>query len=57
MNCCCTHLCTTLTLPCRGFGEAIPELLGQYSVLSIFRHDLFACLGYRREDYRHAISC
>lgn len=40
-------------LPSRsGFGEAAPELLRHYSVPPIFAHDLFAPLGYRREDYR-----
>lgn len=39
---------------CSNFGEAAPEMLGMYEVPHIFRHDLFACLGYRREDYRWA---
>ena len=40
-----------------SFGEAAPELLGQYSVPPLFRHDLLAALGSaKREDYRHA-SC
>ena len=42
-----THACAR-----RGFGEVAPELLDQYRVPPVFRHDLFAPLGYRREDYR-----
>ena len=46
-------LCPATPNACRrGFGEAAPELLQRYRVPHLFRHDLLACLGYRREDYR-----
>lgn len=37
---------------CSSFAEAAPQLAAQYSVPHLFRNDLFACLGYKREDYR-----
>ena len=52
-NACCSLPPTALCAR-SGFGEAAPELLGMYEVPRIFRHDLFASLGYRREDYRWA---
>lgn len=38
--------------PCSGFGEHAPEMLALYRVPSLFRYDLFAVLGYRRDDFR-----
>lgn len=43
-------------LTCSGFAEALPELAAQYAVPPIFAHDLFACLAYKREDYRRACA-
>lgn len=40
------------TTPRSSFAESVPELAAQYAVPHLFRHDVFACLGYRREDYR-----
>ena len=36
-----------------SFGEAAPEMVRQYGVPPLFRHDLLAALGRtKREDYR-----
>ncbi|KAL4448536.1 hypothetical protein ABPG75_005755 [Micractinium tetrahymenae] len=39
-----------------SFAEAVPELARQYAVPCVFRHDLFACLEYKREDYRWLVA-
>ncbi|KAL4420190.1 hypothetical protein ABPG77_011406 [Micractinium sp. CCAP 211/92] len=35
-----------------SLAETAPQLAAQYTVPHLFRHDLFSCLGYKREDHR-----
>lgn len=39
-----------------SLAETAPQLAAQYTVPHLFRHDLFSCLGYKREDHRQANS-